>query len=168
MPLWGPTGLWRLWKAVGAADLVHVHDYLYQPTLATLLFAALRRRPFVITQHVGEIPFRSARARALLSLLNRRLGAPLLARAARAIFVGAPVKDYFTGLTRFARTPLLIPNGVDLERFHDRPREEPGEQGDRVLRLLFVGRFVEKKGVHLLRHCLDLPWFEGQVLLFAL
>lgn len=157
MPLWGPTGLWRLWKAVGAADLVHVHDYLYQPTLATLLFAALRRRPVVITQHVGEIPFRSARARALLSLLNRHLGAPLLARAARAIFVGAPVKDYFTGLTPFARTPRLIPNGVDLERFHDRPREEAGLRSDRVLRLLFVGRFVEKKGGHLLRQCLDLP-----------
>ncbi len=36
MPLWGPRALWRLWRAVGRADLVHVHDYLYQPTLLAI------------------------------------------------------------------------------------------------------------------------------------
>lgn len=154
MPLWGARALRHLWRAVGAADIVHVHDYLYQPTLAAIIFAWLRRKPVVITQHIGEIPFRSKRARALLEALNRQLGARVLARAAQVAFVGAPVQDYFTQRTSFRRAPQLIPNGVDLQRF------QPAAGGDLregPVRLLFVGRFVEKKGLPLLRSCLDLP-----------
>ena len=155
MPLWGPHALRRLWRAVGRADLVHIHDYLYQPSLMALLFAWLRNKPTVITQHIGEIPFASQRARALLEALNRHLGARVLARAGRTAFVGAPVQNYFEKRTRFERPPKLVPNGVDLDRFR------PGTD-DRVLRspevqLLFVGRFVEKKGLRLLVPCLDLP-----------
>ncbi|MCA0242731.1 MAG: glycosyltransferase family 4 protein [Proteobacteria bacterium] len=154
MPLWGPCGLLRLWRAVGRADLVHVHDYLYQPSLAAIVFARLRRRPYVVTQHIGEIPFRSPRLRALLAILNRQLGARVLAGAARAVFVGAPVMQYFEQHARFKRPPCLVPNGVDLQRFHP-PADRSARSGD--LRLLFVGRFVEKKGLPLLRRCLDLP-----------
>ncbi len=154
MPLWGLRGLLRLWRAVGRADLVHVHDYLYQPSLLATAFARLRRRPCVITQHIGEIPFRSPRLRALLETLNRRLGSRVLAGAAQAVFVGAPVMQYFAQRARFIRPPRLVPNGVDLQRFCPPaaalPRSGP-------LQLLFVGRFVEKKGLPLLRRCLDLP-----------
>lgn len=166
MPWWGPRALWRLWRAVGRADLVHVHDFLYQPTLAAIAFAWLRAKPYVITQHIGEIAFRSARARAVLEALNRWLGARVLARAARAVFVGAPVQHYFVQRTRFVRAPLLVPNGVDLGRFC--PAEPPVSAAlvapatpaatrSGPLHLLFVGRFVEKKGLPLLVHCLDLP-----------
>lgn len=154
MPLWGLRGLLRLWRSVGCAELVHVHDYLYQPSLAAIIFARLRGRPFVITQHIGEIPFRSVRLRGLLETLNRRIGGRMLAAAARAVFVGAPVQRYFEQRVRFKRPPCMVPNGVDLLRFcplaEASPRSGP-------LQLLFVGRFVEKKGLLLLRCCLDLP-----------
>ncbi len=48
-----------------------------------------------------------------------------------------------------------MPNGVDLDRYLPvAPTKR--EQGEPV-RLLFVGRFVEKKGLPLLKPCLDLP-----------
>jgi glycosyltransferase involved in cell wall biosynthesis/putative flippase GtrA len=153
MPLWGPRGLLRLWRAMAACDLVQVHDYLYQPSLAAVAMAWLLDKPCVVTQHIGEISFKSPRPRALLEGLNRQLGARVLAHAARTLFVGAPVMQYFQQRTRFVRPPLLVPNGVDLQRF--RPADdEPPASGP--LRLLFVGRFVEKKGLPLLQACLDL------------
>jgi glycosyltransferase involved in cell wall biosynthesis len=160
MPLWGPTSLWRLWQAVGAADLVHVHDYLYQPSLAAAMFAALRRRPLVITQHIGEIPLKWPRVGQLLAGLNLHLGSRVLAAAAHTAFVGAPVMQYFQGFGRFRRPPSLIPNGVDLDRFCPTPSADEEAVHDRPVRVLFVGRFVEKKGLLLLRHCLDLPGLD--------
>lgn len=155
MPLWGPRGLVALWRAVGNADLVHVHDYLYQGTLAAALFARLRRRPLVVTQHIGAIPFRSAFAQRLLTALNRTLGAAVLRGAARVVFVGQPVKAYFESFTRFVREPLLIPNGVDTSVYRPASRDHL-VVAPREVSLLFVGRFVEKKGLGLLRRCLDL------------
>ncbi len=154
MPLWLPAGLLRLWRAVGASDLVHVHDYLYQPSLAAILFAQLRGKPWVITQHIGEIPFRSARLRTLLEFLNRQIGARVLAAASHAIFVGTPVMQYYQQRARLRSPGRLIPNGVDLQRFTPAPATLPRE---RDVQVLFVGRFVEKKGLLLLRGCLDLP-----------
>lgn len=151
-PLWGHTGLARLWRRIGEHDLVHVHDFLYMPSLAALLFATLRGKPVVLTQHIGDIPYRSRAARGLLGLLNHSLGALALRRAAQAVFVGTPVQHYFEGFVRFRQPACLIPNGVDHARFHPPAAAPQGE-----LRLLFVGRFVEKKGLALLNACTDLP-----------
>ncbi|MEN9629738.1 MAG: D-inositol-3-phosphate glycosyltransferase [Pseudomonadota bacterium] len=152
-PLWGPLSLWRLWRAVGRAQVVHLHDVLYLHHLLAALFAWLLRRPLVITQHVGEIPYRSAVARHVLAVLNRHLVAPVLRRAQAVAFVGRPVQQHFESLTRFDPAATLVPNGVDLERYHPLSL---GPARDGPVQALFVGRFVEKKGLPLLRQCLDL------------
>lgn len=152
MPLWGPRSLCRLWRAVGACDVVHVHDFLYQPTLCAILFARLRGKPLLVTQHIGEVPLRSAGARRLLAFLNRTLGRWVLGSADQVVFIARPVQQYFERLVRFRRPPLLIANGVDHEQFSPGPRVANAA----AARLLFVGRFVEKKGLLALRACLDL------------
>jgi len=150
LPLWSPAALSRLWRAVGQADVLHVHDYIYLPTLLALVFARLRSKPVVLTQHIGEIGFASAAARAVLRALNASVGAWALSRAARVAFVGQPVMQYFEPRVHWRRAPLLVPNGVDHERFA--PAWALPPTNDRRLPLLFVGRFVEKKGLALLRH----------------
>jgi len=155
-PIWSPASVCSLWRAVRNADLVHAHDYLYMPTLLAALMAGLQGKPLVLTQHVGEIAFRSAFAHALLRVLNRTLGALVLGSASQVVFVGRPVQRYFEGFVRFRRPPLLLPNGVDHERY--RPTDRTA--GANPLRVLFVGRFVEKKGLLLLQSCLDLSGIE--------
>ena len=151
-PVWSPASLRRLWRHVGACDIVQVHDYLYMPSLAALLFARLRRRPVVLTQHVGEIPYTSAFARGLLQAINRVVGRLALGAAAQVVFVGRPVQAYFERFVRFRRPPLLIANGVDQALY--RPTSAPPPPGPE-LRALFVGRFVEKKGLRLLQECMS-------------
>lgn len=154
-PIWGPASLTRLWRATGEAEVVHIHDYLYLPTLAAAAAAAARGRPLVITQHIGEIPLRSPAARRLLDGLNRTLGALVLSGSEQAVFVGAPVRATFARFTRFRRPPELVPNGVDHQVYRPDPARVPLDGRD--VRLLFVGRLVEKKGVHHLRASATLP-----------
>ena len=102
LPLWSVPALGRLWRAVGAHDVVHVHDYIYLPTLLALVFAALRGKPVLLTQHIGDIRFASPAATRLLRLLNRSVGAWALARAAQVVFVGRPVMQHFAPLVHLA------------------------------------------------------------------
>lgn len=153
-PVWGFRGLVDLWRAVRRSDVVHVHDYLYLPSLFSILFAKILRKPLVITQHVGSIPFRSAIARTTLEVLNRTVGRFALRAADQVVFVGKPVQAYFSRLFRLGTDSLLIPNGVDHERYRPVASEAP-KAGP--VKLLFVGRFVEKKGIALIRTSLDIP-----------
>jgi glycosyltransferase involved in cell wall biosynthesis len=125
--------------------------------LAAFFFAKIRKKPVVITQHIGFIPYKSLLFRWLLSTLNRTLGRLVLERANQVVFISEVVQKYFYEKTRFRRPPLMIPNGVDTSVFF--PTEN---QQRRTIRqnlglplekpvFLFVGRFVEKKGLPILQ-----------------
>ncbi len=148
-PLWSPGAVRALWRSVRWSQSVQVHDYLYGCSLLAIVFARLMRKPVVLTQHIGAIPFRSMLPRQLLALLNRSLGALALRSVHQVVFVGRPVMQFFMTRVRFGRPPLLLPNGVDHQRYRPAPFQ-PRSAGDAV-RLLFVGRFVEKKGLQHLR-----------------
>jgi glycosyltransferase involved in cell wall biosynthesis len=69
----------------------------------------------------------------------------LAARARQAACVVACNRDVAGELNGSGAKVFIVPHGVDLERFH--PEPFPGTQ---VLRILAVGRLVEKKGFHVL------------------
>lgn len=71
--------------------------------------------------------------------------AALAARARRAACVVACNTDVAQEFERTGAQVQMLPHGVDLRRFRPRPEPESG-----MLRLLAVGRLVEKKGFHVL------------------
>ncbi|MDE2401935.1 MAG: glycosyltransferase [Burkholderiales bacterium] len=155
LPIWGWASTVSLWRRVGRADVVHVHDFLYMPTLTAILFAVLRGKPIILTQHIGDISFQSPIPRYVLRILNKTLGRLVLGGVNQVIFVGRPVLDYFSEFVRFRAPPRLVPNGVDHKKYfpvYRASKEAPGQT-----KILFVGRFVEKKGVALLKTCVSLP-----------
>jgi glycosyltransferase involved in cell wall biosynthesis len=150
-PIWSPDALCLLWRAVGRADTVHLHDALYFGNALAWLFARLRGVPVIVTQHVGTIPYRSKVLRFIHARANRTLGRLVLSSAQQAVFISPAVCSEFTTFCRFRSTPAYIPNGVDTRVFHpqgpfsdDRAIVDARKSGRRVF--LFVGRFVEKKG----------------------
>jgi glycosyltransferase involved in cell wall biosynthesis/putative flippase GtrA len=153
-PIWSPGSLRRLWLAVRHCDIVHVHDFLYMPTVAAMCFAGVLRKPVVLTQHIGPITFQSRFAKVLLYGLHFTLGRLAMRLASQVVFIARPAMVYFQGFARFRRPPLLIANGVDHGLYHP-PAERAA--GIDVLHCLFVGRFVEKKGLALIEECVDLP-----------
>ena len=155
-PLWGPGSLIRLWRVSRDVDVIHLHDFAYLGNWFAFVFGGMRRQPVCITQHVGFIPYRSAALRLILRMMHATIGRVMLGRAAQVIFVSKVVQRYFEAIVTFRRPTRVIANGVDTEIF-----TATGSDGMAAARaelnldpsrpvLLFVGRFVEKKGLHIL------------------
>ena len=156
-PLWSFSGLVRLVRSVRASDAIHLHDCLYLPNLVAWAAARLSRRPVIVTQHVGLIPYRNPLMRAAMAVSNGIFGRLVLGTATQVIFISEAVHRYFAGFVRFRNPPKAVPNGVDAQTFV--PADDARRQATRAALgiakdeplLLFVGRFVEKKGLDLLR-----------------
>ena len=155
-PIWSPAALLRLARGVRRASVVHVHDAVYLANFVAALVAIALRRRLVVTQHVGFVPYRSASLRGMLGLANRIAARCVLRRADAVIFVSPVVRRYFEALAGSSDRYLDIANGVDSALFtatdgagRDATRNELGWPAARPT-LLFVGRFVEKKGLDLI------------------
>lgn len=149
-PVWFPSGWVTLWQRIQRADVVHVHEYLYLSQLVAIGLARWFRKPVVLTQHIGDIPFRSAFPRWVLKVLNRTVGALALRACNAVVFIAAPVRQYFEQSWLPPRISHLIPNGVNHQVFSPH-RDGAAKVQTQFYRILFVGRFVEKKGISFLR-----------------
>lgn len=157
-PIWGPGAILKLWKLVGNASVVHLHDCLYMGNVLAYLMARLRRRPVVVTQHVSDIPFRSPLLKSALWLAYQIAGRLVLGGADQVVFISEEVRKDFAHRFQFKTPPRFIPNGVDSALFCPLeviPREKLrhelfGTASDKLV-FIFAGRFVEKKGLVVLR-----------------
>lgn len=157
-PVWSPGALLKLWKLVRESSVVHIHDSLYMGNVLAYTIAKLHRRPVVVTQHVSDIPFKSPLLKAALWLAYQSAGRMLLGGANQVVFISEEVCEDFRHRFQFKRPPRFIPNGVDSalfcpvnEEVRDEIRSELlGTARDKLV-FLFAGRFVEKKGLAILR-----------------
>jgi glycosyltransferase involved in cell wall biosynthesis len=156
-PLPAPWTIRRLVAAVRWCDVIHIHDCLYVANIVLFELSRWMGKPVLLTQHIGMIPYRRRLLRWLLTGAYRTVGRSMLSRAERVTFVSPVVRDWFAARVPFVAQPTLIGNGVDPQLFR---RAAPGERAEIRRRLgigpdqsvlLFVGRFVEKKRIHLLR-----------------
>ncbi len=171
-PIWMLSAFRRILKEVRHADIIHLHDYLYMGNIIAFVLAKIYRKPIVITQHIGLIPYKNIFLKNLLALLNRTIGSLMLSLAEQVVFISEEVRQYFIKYTAFVHLPLLIANGVETAIFHPVTSEKQLQirksfgfsSEDRVY--LFVGRFVEKKGLPILhrlaQHFPQVQWvFTG-------
>lgn len=147
----------RLALEIAAADAVIIHDSLYVSSILAARAASRLRKPWILVQHIGSIPYSSPVLRATLAAANVAVTRRILSGASQAVFISGEVQRHFEGV-RYLRSPKLMFNGVDQSLFHcpeaaDRgaAQAEFGLLGSSRLRFLFVGRFVEKKGLAALR-----------------
>ena len=156
-PLWSFGSLRRAARSARSAHVVHLHDCLYLPNLVAYAAARWAGRPVLVTQHVGIVPYRNPLLRAALFLAYRVVARIVLGGADQVVFISDTVRSYFAQFIPFRAPAPLVPNGVDTAVFQ--PVDEVRRAALRVSAgvkpggalLLFVGRFVEKKGVPLLR-----------------
>jgi glycosyltransferase involved in cell wall biosynthesis len=156
MPLPGPRSVSRLRRAVRESDVVIIHDALYVPSILAMLFARSSRKTVVLIQHIGTIGFTQPLLRGLIRVANRLVTRPMMTAADRLVFISQTVRDEFADM-RAANASLLVFNGVDRTVFNSAEgqprsvvRKHWGLPEDGSL-AVFVGRFVEKKGLSVLR-----------------
>jgi glycosyltransferase involved in cell wall biosynthesis len=149
-------------KEVRRADVVILHDCLYLTNIAAFVCARLCRVPIIIIQHIGFVPYANALLSGLMKLANAAVTRPMLKRAHQVVFISETTKRYF-GDVSFRTPPAIVFNGVDTDVF--RPLRATEKKADirRSFRLppgkpiiLFVGRFVEKKGLTVLKRMVEL------------
>jgi len=139
------------------ADLVLLHDCLYLSNVAAFREARLKGVPTIVVQHIGYVPYANFALNAMMRIANTTMTRPILRRASQVVFISERTQQFFSDLT-FRRPPKLIFNGVDANLY--RPVRSTGERAE--LRkcfdlpkshpvILFVGRFVEKKGLAILQ-----------------
>ena len=157
-PLVSPFSFPLIRRLIREHDVINPHSLA--PGLASLaLVMALRqRKPVVATQHVGVIPLGSA----LLNRVQQRFLGGLARwatnRDARLTFVGEGVRQWFEDYAGLDRERLsMTPAGINPRLFHfvtdperARLRAKWNLPADRFS-VLFIGRFVEKKGLPLIR-----------------
>lgn len=157
VPLWTPAALRRLIRVMRESDVVLMHESLYLSNIVAALAARALRKSLVVVQHVGDVPYRS-KALSMVVTLGNAVAARLVHHCAqRVVFVSAVVRDYFCLPASAVRSKsVLIPNGFDPARFRpvtdaerERTRSRLGFCGNDPV-VLFVGRFVEKKGLGLI------------------
>jgi glycosyltransferase involved in cell wall biosynthesis len=161
-PIAAPTALATIRREVAEADIVMLHDCPVPANVATFLMARWLRKPIMIVQHIGTVPYRSPLLRNAMKVMTHLATRPMLASADQVVFISKITAEAFADI-RFRRPPRLIFNGLDTDVFHPaRSREERAAARARLgLPLdrpvaLFVGRFVEKKGLHILRQAAGL------------
>jgi glycosyltransferase involved in cell wall biosynthesis len=157
-PLLRPAAWRKIWREAARHDVIVVHDAIYMTSILGYLAARAQRKPLVIVQHVAFVPFQSALLRALMHMANRCIAASVLRGADQVIFVSELTRQYFARL-HWRCAPMLVFNGVDTHTFWPAADSAQMQEERRGLGLpahgavvLFVGRFVPKKGLHALQY----------------
>jgi D-inositol-3-phosphate glycosyltransferase len=151
-PVPAPWTMWTGAKLVRNADVVHVHDILYLTTWFAAVAARLLGRPLVLTQHVQLIAHPRRMVEAVQRLVYATIGRIVIRSAARIAVINSGVAEFLRTLGARDDRIVLVPNGIDTDRFHPATAEDK-QRLRRTLELpehgvlaLFVGRFVPKKG----------------------
>lgn len=152
LPLFLVRAALRCFRLRGRVGAVHLGDGLL--AIAAPLFARLAAAPVYVTVHGQDVTRRALLYRPLLRRALRSLGPGRIIAVSRYTAVCV---EHLCGLS-----PVVIPNGVDTERF-TRIRRSPDPAADRAALglppfgplIVTVGRLVPRKGI---------AWFAEHVL----
>lgn len=148
----GGFGLWRtMCQLVRAADVVHLHDVFYLTSLTAFLAARRYHKPILLTQHVAMVAHGS-----LVMLIEKLVysvwGTRIFHAAERIVTYQRVVADFVRAQGVPSERVVAMHNGIETDRFapvsgeeRRARREKFGVPREKPL-VLFVGRFVPKKG----------------------
>lgn len=149
-PLFAPSLWWHLWRQVSRADLVHVHGLVFLGSPLAALFARLRKKRVVCTDHGGLLRFRSRFATLLLRVVMATLGRVTARCAHKLIAYNHDVEALLVRLAGRRDKVQFLPNPVDASQF--RPPTAAERQAARAAlgwddrpRVLCVSRLVPHK-----------------------
>jgi D-inositol-3-phosphate glycosyltransferase len=157
-PLFSARLLTTMYHEVKKHDIIHAHGVLYAGSFLSSLVAKLCKKPFLITEHVGFVAYENPLINVVEKLALNTIGRLTLWASNTTIVLNATVHQW---IACYQKEVQFLPNGVDLGLFH-----RPTAQEKQAIRahydipldtfiVLFVGRFVAKKGFEVLYNAKD-------------
>jgi glycosyltransferase involved in cell wall biosynthesis len=159
-PIPYPNTLIRLFKGVKWCDVVHLHDSLYLISMLVFFMSKSLSKPILITQHAKYIPYTQFYKRALQTIAYGTVGRLMFNHVAKVVFVTSTVRDTMRSYCGETQEEV-VPNGIDTDFYaplslSERRLVRAELWGDSTIPIiLFVGRLVERKGVHLIRPLIE-------------
>lgn len=128
--------------------------------MLAMVIAKRTGKRVVLVQHISEIPFSSRLLKLTMALANRLVTRPMMRATDELIFISDTVRKDLLGSAAWRDYRLLF-NGVDTAVFHQASGREEASGGHfpwlpGKKRILFVGRYVEKKGLAVIRALAEL------------
>lgn len=157
VPLISAAGLMQLNRSVKNNDVVLIHDSLYTTSIAAFLLSKLHSKPILLMQHLARATFNRKIVELSVRFAEQIVTKPMLRAADQVVFVSESAAAHFASC-RLRRTAWVSLGGVDTTTFHPATgpieklalRDRLGLAKDRRIGL-YVGRFVETKGLEALR-----------------
>lgn len=153
-PIFSPRLISTINKEIKGNEIIHAHGALYLGSFISSLFARIYKKPFLVTEHVGFVKYKSSIINFVEKIAFSTIGKITLDRSQKVLVLNKNTKNFLESLTH--KPIAYLANGVDTNLF-----KPASAQAKILLRkkynfplnrklVLFVGRFVQKKGVDLL------------------
>jgi glycosyltransferase involved in cell wall biosynthesis len=151
-PIFSPSILYHLYKNVKNADVVHVHDSFYMSSFFAVIFAKIYKKPILLTQHVSLVAHPSGFVMILQKIVYSTTGYFIQKCSDLILTYNNRVESFLLNRGMPESKMLNLVNGVDTDYFT--PANEGLKRQYKIQlglnpdkkALLFVGRFVPKKG----------------------
>ncbi len=142
----------ELYKLIPNCDVVHVHGSLYHSTWTAIRIAKRYKKPVVLTEHVGKVPYTNPILKGIQHAAYAVAGARALRSADRVIVLTDEVRAHVEALRGTSEGVKLIANGIDTTFFSPASSVTKNKikAGLKVPKesslIVFNGRLIEKKG----------------------
>lgn len=157
-PIFSPRLVLTINREIKKNDIVHAHGVLYLGSFISSLFARIYNKPFLVAEHVGFVMYKSSVINAIEKLALQTIGLVTLRASDAAIVLNMSVHKW---IKQHKDEVHYLPNGVDLKLFDKATEQEKQTIRERYnipldkFVVLFVGRFVPKKGFDVLYNAKD-------------
>lgn len=143
-PIFKPTTFFfrMIWSLLrDKIDVVSTQTRFFQTSIFGLIFALLKRIPFIHTER-GSVHTDIANPiiRAINVLVDHSCGAAIVLCARMNVGVSAAAAEFCKHLG--AKRTIVIPNGIDMSAYA-LPRKSNGK-----IKIIFIGRLIWAKGIH--------------------
>lgn len=165
-PLPHPSVVQKLYNNIKWCDVVHLQDSLYSINILAFFLAKILHKPTLITQYAKHIPYEQSYKRFIQYAAYQTIGWLMFNFSERLAFITENVREGMAYLTPKIKQEV-VPLGVDTDLYkplstNEKMQVRKSLSGDNEKPIvLFVGRLVERKGVHLIRPLIEKhqEWF---------
>jgi len=139
-------------KLIKTSDIIHIHDSVYPSSVLACLLGKFYHKPIILTQHVAFITYPNFVINYIQKFAYLTIGKLTFHLSDRIIYFNPEVKKLIGNDKKI----IFLPNGVDLQLFNTPKASEKSLFRAKYnlpinkKLILFVGRFVPKKGYRLL------------------
>lgn len=132
-------------------DIVHIHDHYFYGSMIASLLKKIIRRPLILTIHTSKLSYGNILKDLLVHMYDTALGSIIFRAADKIIAVTRTTADELISRGVHRDKIAYIPNflTVDTLESHDEKTYDY-IKGLGEFRILYVGRLVFRKGLHIL------------------